>query len=189
MNIHITEQLTDTQLKELKRLYRLAFPASERKPFWLIRKKEREGVTEILGLVDEENRLVGEIITIAWQDLLLVDYFAIAENIRGQGYGTRALELLRERYRDRRILLEIETPEILCENQQERVRRKQFYRSSGLDSMDYHVNLFGVEMEIMTFQGQVSFEEYHGIFTGVYGRRFARRVTRCTERGKVWKKE
>jgi len=179
MNIHIAEQLTKTQMRDLKRLYRDAFPADERKPFWLIRKKQREGITEILGLVNEENRLVGEIITIAWQDLLLVDYFAIAKDIRGQGLGARALRLLQERYKGRRMLLEIETPGIPSKNSQERVRRKRFYQSCGMESMDYHVGLFGVEMEIMTYQCQVSFEEYHGIFIGVYGKRFAERVIRA----------
>ena len=38
MNIHIAEQLTKTQMRDLKRLYGDAFPASEKKPFWLIRK-------------------------------------------------------------------------------------------------------------------------------------------------------
>lgn len=178
MNIRITEQLTKTQMKDLKRLYQDAFPASEKKPFWLIRKKQREGITEILGLVNEENRLVGEIITIEWQDLLLVDYFAIVEDVRGQGCGAQALHLLQERYKDKRILLEIETPKVPCENIQERVRRKRFYQSCGMESMDYHVGLFGVEMEIMTYQCQVSFDEYHDIFIGVYGKHFAKKVTK-----------
>ena len=178
MNIRIVERLAKAQMKDLKRLYRDAFPADERKPFWLIRKKQREGITEILGLVNEENRLVGEIITIAWQDLLLVDYFAISEDVRGQGCGAQALRLLWERYKGRRILLEIETPELPCENSRERVRRKRFYQSCGMQGMDYHVGLFGVEMEIMTYRCKVSFDEYHGIFTGVYGKRFARKITR-----------
>lgn len=178
MDIRITDQLTRGQLRDLKKLYRSAFPASEKKPFWLIKMKKRAGITDILGLLDENNRLVGEIITIAWRDLLLVDYFAIAEQVRGQGCGTRALELLRERYNDRRILLEIEATQVSCGNLQQRMRRKQFYLSCGFDSMDYHVDLFGVEMEIMTLRGRrVSFAEYHEIFTGVYGRRFARRVS------------
>lgn len=183
MNIRITEQFTKKQWKELKKLYKNSFPASEKKPFWLIRKKQREGTTEILGLLNEENRLVGEIITIAWKDLLLVDYFAIAEDVRGQGCGAAAFRLLQERYRDRRMLLEIEATDIPCENSQERLRRKNFYRSCGMDSMDYHVELFGVEMEILTFQCQVSFAEYHEIFTGVYGKRFAGKVTRIVKEG------
>lgn len=181
MNIHIVKQLTRMQMKDLKRLYRDAFPANEKKPFWLIRKKQWEGVTEILGLVNEENRLVGEIITIAWQNLLLVDYFAIVEDVRGQGCGKQAIRLLQERYKDKKILLEIETPEISCQNRQERARRKHFYQSCGMESMNYHVRLFGVEMEIMTYQCQVSFEEYHEIFTGVYGKRFAKNVIEIAE--------
>lgn len=176
MSIRITDTLNRSQWKELKKLYHSAFPSNEKKPFWLILKKRREGISEVLGLMDEENRLVGEIITIAWQDLLLVDYLAIAQAVRGKGYGTQAMKLLQERYGDRRLLLEIETPDIPCENRQERIRRKHFYQTCGMESMDYHVNLFGVEMEIMTYQCQVEFAQYHEIFTGVYGKRFAKRV-------------
>ena len=177
MDIRITGQLNGTQMKELKKLYQSAFPASEKKPFWLIQKKRREGITEILGLINREERLVGLAITIAWQDLLLLDYFAIAEDLRGQGCGAQALRLLQERYQGKRLLLEIETPDVTSENHQQRLRRRLFYQSCGMDSMDYHVGLFGVEMEIMTFQCRVGFHEYHAIFSGVYGKRFARRVT------------
>lgn len=120
---------------------------------------------------------MGLAITIAWQDLLLLDYFAIAEDLRGQGCGAQALRLLQERYQGKRLLLEIETPDVPSENHQQRLRRRLFYQSCGMDSMDYHVGLFGVEMEIMTFQCRVGFHEYHAIFSGVYGKRFARRVT------------
>lgn len=181
MDIRITEHLTKTQMKDLIKLYRSAFPASEKKPFWLIRKKQREGISEILGLIDREERLVGLAITIAWQDLLLLDYFAIVKDIRGQGCGGQALRLLQERYRDRRLLLEIETPDVPCENRQQRLQRRHFYQSCGMDSMDYHVELFGVEMEIMTFQCRVGFDEYHAIFSQVYGKRFASRVTLAAE--------
>lgn len=181
MRICITDMLNKSQWKDLKKLYQSAFPSNEKKPFWLILKKQREGSSEVLGLLDEENKLVGEIITIAWQDLLLVDYLAIAKDVRGKGYGAQAMKLLQERYRDRRLLLEIETPDTVCKNLQERIRRKHFYQSCGMDSMDYHVSLFGVEMEIMTYKCQVSFAEYHEIFNGVYGRRFAERVTQIAK--------
>ena len=75
-------------------------------------------------------------------------------------------------------LLEIETPDIPCENRQERIRRKHFYQTCGMESMDYHVSLFSVEMEIMTYQCQVEFAQYHEIFSGVYGKHFAKRVLR-----------
>ena len=174
--LRITDSLTAKQLYDLKKLYRCSFPASEKKPFRLIRRKQREGSSEILGLLDQDGQLVGEIITLLWQDLLLVDYLAIVEDARSRGYGAQALQLLRERHKDKRLLLEIETPDIPCKNLQERIRRKRFYESCGFDSMDYHILLFGVEMEIMTYQCKVSFEEYHGIFTGIYGDIFARNI-------------
>ncbi len=41
------------QIKHIKRLYKFSFPRGERKPFWLIRKKQREGLAEILAICDD----------------------------------------------------------------------------------------------------------------------------------------
>ena len=44
-----------------------------------------------------------------------------------------------------------------------RLRRKDFYLRNGMQPMDFLVNLFGVEMEIMTYDCTVTFEEYYSI--------------------------
>ena len=46
----LTQALSRTRLSDIKNLYLRAFPAAERKPFYMIRKKQAEGSMEILSI-------------------------------------------------------------------------------------------------------------------------------------------
>ena len=163
--------------KLIRELYERAFPASEKKPYGLILEKEAAGVVEIISVEDGEGGFLGLVITISKDDLLLLDYFAIAEEARGQGVGGKAIALLCERYADRRFFLETEDPdEPGVDNAGERVRRLNFYRRCGLREMDWRVMLFGVRMRIMTGGRVVNFDEYHEIFTKIFGEKAAKNV-------------
>ena len=57
-----------------------------------------------------------------------------------------------------------------------RLRKEGFYERNGLAPMNYLINLFDVEMEIMTFKCEVSFEEYHEMLVHVYGKKMHKKV-------------
>ena len=67
-------------------------------------------------------------------------------------------------YRVNKLLLEFESTVGVEDQRDLRNRRKAFYLRNGMQSMDFLVNLFGVEMELMTCGCTVTFEEYHAIF-------------------------
>lgn len=167
---------TAAELPKIQALYMNSFPKSERKPFELILKKQTEGVMEVLTLNNECCGFTGLAIMILYKDLVLLDYFAILPEYRGTGYGSIALKLLKERYIGKRFLLEIENPNTVCDNKQERFRRKCFYTKNGMTAMPYTVDLFGVEMEIMTSSDFVTFDEYHDIFKNIFGSGAAQKV-------------
>ena len=104
----ILKALDQHRLKVIEDLYVQAFPKSERKPFQLIVDKQREGTMEILSLEDE-NRFLGLAIFAHDKDIALLDYFAISEEIRGQGIGSRAIKALQKIYAGKAFVLEIET--------------------------------------------------------------------------------
>lgn len=164
----LTQNLSRKRLTDIKKLYLRAFPASERKPFFIIRKKQAEGSMEILSIEDDNGNFLGLAITILYNDIVLLDYFAIDDNRRNSGAGSSALHLLFEKYSGKRFLLEIEAPDIPSKNTAERIRRKAFYLRNGMTVMPFRVNLFGIEMEILTNGPEVSFEEYHSIFTHLF---------------------
>ena len=101
---------------------------------------------------------------------------AVCPSRRGRNIGTTTLSLIRKRYPDRRLILEIEDPDVPCDNREERLRRRAFYLRNGMEIMPFRVDLFGVEMLILTAGGAVSFNEYHALFPAVFSDFIARFV-------------
>lgn len=172
--IYITEN--KKHRRALKGLYHRAFPPNEKKPFLLIDHKTRKKQMEALSLENEKGEFLGLAITILNRDIVLLDYFAIMEDKRGMGVGKEALAAIFERYDGKRVMLEIERTDLVCENLDERLRRKRFYLGCGMGQMDYLVNLFGVDMEILTKDCLVSYPEYHAIFEEVFSPLLAKKV-------------
>ena len=163
------------QLEWIYELYMETFPENERKPFQLMKEKTKEGKMEMLA-IEEEGGLVGLAITILYQDMVLLDYFAMHPNNRGKGLGGEAIEQLKKRYQNKRLFLEIETLDEKADNYNERVRRKAFYLSHGLTEAKINVLLFGVEMEILTVQCQMTYEEYKSVYISTFGETFEDRI-------------
>jgi len=157
------------QWAEVYRLYQRAFPASEKKPFSIIRKKHREGKTHIWRFT-REGTFAGIVITINGESRILIDYLAVAEQHRGTGIGSEILALMRKHYAGKGVFLEIESVYAPCENQAERIRRKHFYEKAGMKSMEVFVWLFGVKMELMGFDCKLTYEEYHAFYRENYGK-------------------
>lgn len=164
------------QWLKLRKLYRSAFPACERKPFSIIRKMHRRGKTDI-WYCEEDNSFVGLVTTINGDDVILVDYFAIAENCRKMGFGSKILQALRNKYSGKGIFLEIESTNVPCENLDERQRRKQFYIKNGMEELGVEANLFGVRMELLGYNCQMNFDAYKAFYRDNYSPWAAEHVT------------
>lgn len=182
---------TKEQMRHIRALYEEAFPKSEKKPFALMKKMRRDGNLEFLCVEEEDGDFQGLAIMILCGELALLDYFAIMPECRGRNVGSEALKALRQRYADRRLLLEIESTAgleeagadfgLMPENGAQRLRRKNFYLRNGMEPMDYRVDLFGEEMEILTYGGRVVFEEYHAIFEKIFPKGLAKKVSLVPE--------
>lgn len=163
-------------LDKIKELYLTAFPEIERKPFDLIIDKCNNGSMEIITIQNDNNDFLGIAIIILYSDMVLLDYFAIAPESRGQNVGSTALKLLFERYKNKRFILEIENTEIECDNSEERKRRKSFYIRNGMSVMPFKVYLIGVEMEVLTYNSKVSYGEYYSIYKNTFSDEYCRKI-------------
>ena len=123
-------------LRQLKRLFKQAFPRFERKPWWLLQRTAAAGQAELLAVCDsnQPGRFCGLTICLFWQDLVLLDYFAVCPQQRNQGLGRQILPLLRQRYAGRRLLLETERPGSPHTNYADCCRRLRFYAACGLQN-------------------------------------------------------
>lgn len=170
---------TDAQLQQVEELYMRAFPAAERKPFSMILRTRRRGNAEILTIEAADGTFAGEAITVQCGSLVLVDYFAVSEEKRGCGVGSAALRLSRERYAGKTVFLEIESTKAEnVPNRAQREKRKAFYLRNGLSCMPFRAVEFGVEMEILTFSGEVTFDDLHRLYKSVFGRAVAANIRR-----------
>lgn len=159
---------------DIVRLYKEAFPRSERKPFSLMERRERFGHMEILSI--EEEVFLGLAITVLHEDLVLLDYFAISSGARGQGAGGRALSLLKKRYAGRRLFLEIEFPEESASNYADRLRRREFYRRHDITPVGLDIEDMGVHMEVLSYGCPVSFAEFTTLLEKGLGKAMFRMV-------------
>ena len=161
----LTKRFNFITKQKIKSLYFRSFPKIERKPFSMINKKVKTGDMQVYALVDGKT-FVGEMIVVFYKDLVLLDYFAIEKRLQSKGYGTQAIKLLKEKFVGKKIIIEIESPRVY--NDLDKKRRKAFYLRNGFTEQGYLINLFGVEMEVLTIGGAVSFNEYHEIFPKVF---------------------
>ena len=150
-------------LIRLRKLYREAFPKSERKPFSVIRRLEREGKGDILAFY-EDGAFLGMATTVKNDDIVLIDYFAVHKKKRSEGYGSRMLPLLVNLYTPRGVFLEIERVTDSAPNSEERERRREFYTRLGFSSMGVFVDLFGVEMELLGYNTTLTYREYFDFY-------------------------
>ena len=162
-------------IKYIEELYLRAFPKEERKPFGLMLQKQTEGTMEILS-IEEENTFLGLAIFAFDKDLALLDYFAISEEFRGQGIGSRAIKALQKIYTGKRFVIEIETTKKPCKDLEMRELRKAFYLRNGLHTMNFDVVLFGVEMEILANCEELTYEEYRDIYINACGLKFLNKI-------------
>ncbi|MCD7766745.1 MAG: GNAT family N-acetyltransferase [Lachnospiraceae bacterium] len=151
-------------MKFILDLYQRAFPDNERKPFSLIERKASMGEMEIL-LIREERKRIGFAVVAYAEHLVLLDYFAIDERWRDQGYGSMALELLEGLYSDRQMFLEIEKAGVSLLAG----RRKAFYLRNGMQETGIDVEMFGVKMELLSTLPGLTFEECESVYRSIYG--------------------
>ena len=101
------DTVTAPELAPFEALYLAAFPESERKPFALLQTRAAEGKAELLSIRCRD-RFAGLVITLLDGKYALVDYLAVSPDFRNHGIGAVVLDLIRSRYPDRLVFLEID---------------------------------------------------------------------------------
>lgn len=153
-------------------LYEASFPASERKSLDYMLTGDRSAFYEVLVVSTTDHPVAGMVITVTDGSLTMLDYLAVSPDLRGQGLGHAILPLVHRRVKETvggSFFLEIETPPPACiprdpcENAEQRVRRKAFYRSVGLVETGVRAFIYGNDMELLSFPEdaeQITFEGY-----------------------------
>lgn len=130
------------------------FIPAEQKPLIVLHILMKLGLYFCYGLYDE-NQLKGYAFFCAGdnkkKDAILLDYFVVLDGLRGKGYGTEFMKLLKVELSEYgMILAEVELMEETKESQGDSIKekRKQFYLKNGWLITSLEVDLFGERLQI-----------------------------------------
>ncbi|MBK5072612.1 GNAT family N-acetyltransferase [Budviciaceae bacterium CWB-B4] len=134
MKVTRLQSTNDALFPTFERLYRISFPEFEQRTF----EHQAKGLMAenyFLHCYEENSLFVGFVAYWEFADYLYIEHYAISDQVRGQGYGTRLLgELIAST--DKTVILEIDP--VVDEISQKRLR---FYRALGFVENDYsHVH-------------------------------------------------
>lgn len=152
-------------MKELRHLYKHSFPKSERKPFGMILEGAEEGKMELFAMM-HETQLAGLAFFIPGEQAVVLDYLAVDPDLRSKGIGAWLLQQAEGLY-DKPVVVEIEDTKHGGEEQR---RRKDFYLRNGMIDDECQIRLFGVDMELLSSQRKISYEEYESVLKDYFGR-------------------
>ena len=157
--------------EDVRRLYESAFPKEEQIPWKdLMRLMKTMSLDFTVYYEDcdafaeansaaESSRLLGLTIVYPRPQFNWFWYFAVPKELRGQGIGQRILTQLIEKYGGQSNILDMESPEQVCENSEQRKRRHAFYLRNGFRDTGVEKSFKGIDYTIMMI-GESSFTQY-----------------------------
>ncbi len=155
--------------RQIAALYKTAFPADERAPFWLLKRKALQGRAQMLAAYDA-GQFAGFTYLVIYRDLVYLFYFAIDDARRGKGYGSAVLQALRREYPEQRIFLAREQLDDQAENAAQRRTRHQFYLANGFADWPCQIKEASVIYDVMGMGGDnVTPQEYQALIEGWCG--------------------
>lgn len=155
--------------KKVTKLYNEAFPKDERIPIWLLKILARKNKAKFYGIYDNK-KFVGLIYNIFYKDIVFVFYLAIDKGTRGQGYGTKVLESIKQKYNNYRIILCIEPVDENSDNYEQRVKRKNFYLKNGFKDSNYTIKEKNIIYEMLYCNENVTLHEFEEMMKNYFGK-------------------
>ena len=155
--------------KKVGKLYNVAFPKEERVPIWILKLLERENKAKFYGIYDNK-KFVGLIYNVYYKDIVFIFYLAIDNKLRGQGYGSKVLESIKQKYSKYRIILCIEEIDKNSNNYNQRIKRKEFYIKNGFKEANYTIKERNIIYEMLYYNKKVSLQEYKELIKNYFGK-------------------
>ncbi len=155
-----------------KKLYNTAFPPAERIPFAILYRKAK-GSNVTFFAVTHGDEFKGLVYTVWFNDIVFIFYLAVSPDARGNGIGSKILSLVKDKFPNCRLVLNIEALDENAENNDERIKRREFYVKNGFFGAGYNVREYSVIYENMCYSKDlipVSKDEYTALIKAYLGK-------------------
>ena len=169
----ILEIAKNADYKDFKRLFFSAFPPEERPPYFFLKWTLKRGKGELL-IAKENNQFIGFIYLICYLDMVYLYFFAVDETLRGSGYGSKILQLVKERIYGKRIFLAREPLDTHADNAQQRSKRWEFYKKNGFMDLPIKIIEQNYVFDVMSIGGNISSADYNALIDNWCGKALRR---------------
>lgn len=159
------------EYQQAKALYYRAFPQYEQETWRRLLFKCLFRRADFLVFYDQE-RFVGLSYVIHHHEIHYVLYLAVNDQVRSQGYGSRILDQLKRRYASDTLILDIEQPDRMAANNQQRLRRLHFYRKNGFDLTSRLTKTPEVTYQLLATRQPIDHDKVDEMFAWFNGRTF-----------------
>lgn len=164
----ITEkQITPSLARDarIRTLYESAFPVEEQIPYEELLVLMDKMSLDFTAYYEADGELLGLTIVYPRPSFNWFWYFAVPEELRGQGIGQQILSRLLAKYASSANILDMESPTQVCDNQEVRRRRHAFYLRNGFrDTGVGKIFDGGVDMTIlMNGEGTFTMQDYEEV--------------------------
>ena len=134
---------------QLRNLYETAFPENEQIP-WNDLMRLIDQMSLDFTAYNKDDDFIGFTIVYPRKSFNWYWYFAVREELRGNGYGQQILIQLIEKYEGQACVLDMESPyQDPCPNPEQRKRRHAFYLRNGFRDTNVYRNYSDVTMTVM----------------------------------------
>lgn len=162
MQLTKIDVITDSVLgRKVKALYTAAFPKEERVPWWLLRLHSARRGIDLTAWMDGDI-FCGFTASVTVEGLHFVLFFAIDQNLRGQGYGSAILTAIKEEHKT--VALNVEPLIESAPNYEQRLQRFEFYRKNGFVDTGYHVWEVGGKFRVLSTAAELDVPVYQKVF-------------------------
>ena len=164
----ITKANADDKLREL---YEAAFPVEEQIPW-----DDLMALVEIMPLdftaYYDDGALMGFTIVYPRKSFNWFWYFAVPQQLRGNGVGQKILSRLIEKYKNYTNILDMESPlQQDCDNLEQRRRRHAFYLRNSFRDTGVGRSFGGIDYTIMMMgDGTFTMQDYDTIIAELHAR-------------------
>lgn len=146
----------------IKELFLTSFPEAERAPMGFLLWRAKREYIDFLAFYDEDT-LVGFIYLVTRGSLTFVLHIAINSKIQSKGYGTQILNYVSEKYVGNRIILNIEELDENADNNDQRIKRRNFYIKNGYKASGMTMIDKVLVYEVLISGGDCTIDEYFAL--------------------------
>ena len=114
---------------------------------------------DFLALTDGDI-FVGFMVVQTYKNLAYLFFLAIVPSFRAKGYGSRSIETLRLLYPNKKQVVDFEMQDETAPNNEQRIKRRQFYLKNGYKETGLFLSYFGVDYEVFCMGNNFEPQEF-----------------------------